>query len=92
VAEAGKGVAVIALEEVFGMIRKKLRNRLPDDVELSADTEIDRLGLSSLQIADIVFSLEDKYDFEFDLNLAMGITTIGEIVDVANQALSEYSG
>ncbi|MBO2448577.1 acyl carrier protein [Actinomadura barringtoniae] len=73
------------------MIKKKLRNKLPDGVELNADTEIDRLGLSSLQIADIVFSLEDKYDFEFDLNQALGITTISGIVEVANEALSEYS-
>ncbi|WP_207935729.1 phosphopantetheine-binding protein [Actinomadura sp. KC216] len=73
------------------MIRKKLRNKLPEDVELNGETELDGLGLSSLQIADIVFSLEDKYDFEFDLHEALGITTISGIVEVANEALSEYS-
>ncbi|MGI8335645.1 acyl carrier protein [Actinomadura scrupuli] len=81
---------MIVLEEVLDMIRKKLRNKLPSHLDLTADTELDRLGLSSLQVADIVFAIEDEHDFEFDLAKALGITTIGEIVTVANEALAEF--
>jgi acyl carrier protein len=87
---SGKEVIMIVLDEVIDMIRKKMRRKLPDDIVLTADTELDNLGLSSLQIADIVFALEDKFDFEFDLDRTFGIKTIGEVVMLVNEMLSEF--
>ncbi|QXJ21423.1 acyl carrier protein [Actinomadura graeca] len=72
------------------MIRKKLRNKIPAGAELDQDTELEGLGLSSLQIADVVFALEDRFEFEFELERALAMKTVGDIVTVANQALSEH--
>lgn len=81
---------MITVDEVLEIIRKRMRNKLPDSLVLDGDTEVDRLGLSSLQIADIVFTIEDSYDFEFDLERAFNAVTVKDIVDVINDTLSEF--
>lgn len=80
---------MITLADVLEVLQRKLRNKLPAGFVLDADTDLEVIGLSSLQIADIVFALEDAYDFEFDLERAMAIRTVADIVAVANEALSE---
>lgn len=81
---------MITLDDVLVILRKKLRNKLPAGFVLDADTDLEVIGLSSLQIADVVFAIEDAYDFEFDLERAMGIRTVGDIVTVVNETLSEH--
>ncbi|MBO0879806.1 MAG: acyl carrier protein [Mycobacterium sp.] len=76
---------MIALEEAIELIRRKLRNKLPDGLELNEETPLDALGLSSLQISDIVFTIEDRHGFEFDASRAAGIQTVGDIVALANE-------
>ncbi|ROO90828.1 acyl carrier protein [Actinocorallia herbida] len=83
---------MIVLEEVLDMVRKKLRNKLPADYEITGESDLDELGLSSLQVADIIFALEDKYEFEFDLAKALGIVSIKDVVAAANEAIAEYHG
>ncbi|MEU5884321.1 acyl carrier protein [Spirillospora sp. NPDC047279] len=80
---------MIALGEVTELIQRKLRNRLPDGLELNGDTRLDQLGLSSLQISDIVFTIEDRHGFEFDPARAAGIQTVGDILALANEMLAD---
>lgn len=78
---------MVTLEEVDGLIRAKLRGKLPEDAEIGPDTQLKDLGLSSLQLSDIVFSLEEAHDVEFDASKAADVKTVGQMIDVANEAL-----
>jgi len=79
---------VITTDEVAGLVRQQLRNKVPAGVELLDDTKLENLGLSSLQISDIVFTLEERHDFEFDADRAADASTIGEIVALANETVA----
>jgi acyl carrier protein len=81
---------VITVTEVSELIIKKLRNKLPAGVSgLTEQTDLRDLGLSSLQISDIVFTLEERHNFEFDAARAADARTIGEIVALANETLAK---
>lgn len=80
-------MAAITVDEVALLIRKTMRGKLPADAVLDASTGLKDLGLSSLQISDIVFTLEEKYDVEFDTASAANASTLGDVVALANDAL-----
>ena len=79
---------MITLEEVADLVRRELRRKLPDDAVLTEGTEVADLGLSSLQLSDIVFTLEERHDVEFDPARAAEIKTLGDVVAVANEAIT----
>ena len=49
---------MITLDEVATLIRGELRGALPPGVTLDESTQLEDLGLSSLQVSEIVFTLE----------------------------------
>jgi len=83
---------VITLEEVAGLVRRELRRKLPADVELTSDTRLEALGLSSLQVAEIVFILEEEHEVEFDTSRAAEVKTLGDVVALANEAIVAQGG
>ncbi|MFI6169095.1 acyl carrier protein [Nocardia sp. NPDC051052] len=78
---------MIELDELVILIRKQLRGR-QDVISLTEDTVIADIGLSSLQFADIVFTLEEEYEVEFDPAKAASAKTVGDVLEVANSAIS----
>jgi acyl carrier protein len=70
---------VITVDTVAALIRKKLRGRAAG-ITLDANTEFDSVGLSSLQIADIVYTIEDDAEIELDPSRAADVKTIGDLV------------
>jgi acyl carrier protein len=78
---------VITVDEVVELIRKSMRGKLPADAVLDAGTSLKDLGLSSLQISEIVFTLEEEHDVEFDAASAANAVTLGDVVALANDAL-----
>lgn len=79
---------MVTIDEVERLIRERMRGKLPADTPVGADTVLKDLGLSSLQLSDIVFSLEETYDVEFDASKAANVKTVGHMVAVANEALA----
>lgn len=79
---------MVTVAEVCDLIRNQLRGTLPADAQLDENTELERIGLTSMQVTDIVFSLEDGHGFEFDAGRAADVRTIGELVVLANNSLS----
>ena len=77
---------MITIEEVSKRIRQELRGKLPAGVTIGESTTMEDLGLSSLQVADIVFELEEDYGVEFDPAKAADAKTLGDLIAVANQA------
>ena len=80
---------MVTVEEVAALIRQEARRKLPADTVLEAGTVLSELGLSSLQIADVVFSLEETHDLSFDESRAADVKTLGDVVALANEALAE---
>lgn len=75
---------MITLEDVAVLVRRELRGKLPADRVLSEDTRLDELGLSSLQVSEVIFSLEEDHGIEFDTAKAADVKTLGEVVALAN--------
>jgi acyl carrier protein len=80
---------MITLKDVAELIRPELRGELPAGMTLEEDTRLGDLGLSSLQISDIVFTLEEQHEFEFDAARAADVETLGELVSLANEVIAE---
>lgn len=80
---------MVTVQEVADLARHELRRKLPEGVELVEDTRIADVGLSSLQVSEIVFTLEERHDFEFDAARAADIETLGDVVALANESLGE---
>ncbi|MGW3964188.1 phosphopantetheine-binding protein [Amycolatopsis sp. NPDC005003] len=79
---------MITAEDVARLVRAQLRGRARTDVRLAADTELEQAGLSSLQLAEVVFTLEEEYRVQFDTSRAAGVRTIGDLVSLANESLA----
>ena len=78
---------MITIEEVSKRIRHELRGKLPPETVIDENTTMEDLSLSSLQVADIVFELEEDYGVEFDAAKAADAKTLGQLIAVANEAL-----
>lgn len=76
---------MITLEEVADLIRREARVMAPDSLAIDENTRLDDLGLSSLQIAEIVFTLEENHDVEFDPVRAAGARTLGDLVALVKE-------
>lgn len=75
---------MITLEDVAVLVRRELRGKLPADRVLDEDTRLDELGLSSLQVSEVIFSLEEDHGVEFDTARAADVKTLGDVVTLAN--------
>ncbi|WBB81394.1 acyl carrier protein [Micromonospora sp. WMMD882] len=75
---------MITVEQVCEMVQKKLRGKNAEEITLGEQTAFDELGLSSLQVADIVYGIEDQLGIEFDPSRAADVKTIGDLVELAN--------
>ena len=78
---------MITVDEVAGLIRRELRGKLDTDTVLDESTRLEDLGLSSLQVSEIVFTLEENHEVEFDAARAADAKTLGDVVALANEAL-----
>lgn len=79
---------MITLDEVAGMIRHEMRGKLPAGLAINENTKLNEIGLSSLQIAEIVFTLEEDHEVEFDPARAAGAETLGDLIALGNEALA----
>lgn len=80
---------MVTVTEVADLARRELRRKLPADVGLDEHTRIADIGLSSLQVSEIVFTLEERHEFEFDAARAADVKTLGDVVALANEAIGD---
>lgn len=79
---------MITTDEVIELVRRELRGKALTDIELTEDTKLADIGLSSLQIAEIVFTLEEEHEVEFDPSRAADAVTLGDVVALGNEAVN----
>jgi acyl carrier protein len=76
----------VTLADIAALVRHALRSRRGRDLVLTEDTKVEDLDLSSLQLADIVFRLEEEKGVRFNGSDVSELSTIGELVQLANQS------
>jgi acyl carrier protein len=76
-----------SFDEVVGRVRKQ--SRVDRSVKIDETSTLDELGLSSLQVADIMFSLVEDLDIEIDEERAAQVKTLGELVALVDEALGQ---
>ena len=62
--------------------------------ELSKDTQFDTLGLSSLELTEVILELEERHDVEIDISTvdaAESLKTVGDIVSTLEELLQSKS-
>ncbi len=58
--------------------------------DLSKDTKFDTLGLSSLELTEVILELEERHEVEIDISTvdaADSLKTVGDIVEVLEDLL-----
>jgi acyl carrier protein len=78
---------MITIDTLSDLIRREMRGKLPADVRIDETTRLDELGLSSLQVSEIVFTLEDEHGVEFDPAKAADAQTLGDLLALTNEVL-----
>ncbi|NGO66961.1 acyl carrier protein [Streptomyces boncukensis] len=79
---------MITVEEVTKLIHREMRGKAPTGIEIAEDTKLGDLGLSSLQVTEIVFTLEETHGVEFDPARAADARTLGDLIAIGNEALA----
>jgi acyl carrier protein len=76
---------LITIGNIADLVRRELRGKLPADTVLDESTRLEDLGLSSLQISEIVFTLEEDHGAECDTARAADVKTLGDVLALANE-------
>jgi len=82
---------VITIDEVVQLIRRQMRGGIPAGQVIDNNTKLQDLGLSSLQVAEVVFTLEDKHGVEFDPARAADAVTLDDLLALGNEALASQA-
>ncbi|MFC4376073.1 acyl carrier protein [Nocardia halotolerans] len=80
---------MITIGEVEALIRRQMRGKQSKDIVIDETSELRDLGLSSLQIAEVVFSLEEEHELEFDPARSADAKTLGDLIRLGNEALTD---
>lgn len=81
----------ITVEDVVSLIRQQLGPKLPADAELGPQSELEDLGLSSLDQAELFLKVEEEVALELDPTVAADVTTLGEFVAVLNEQIAHQT-
>lgn len=75
---------------VFEEIREIIVAQMDcDPASINEDTNItDDIGCDSLDVVEMLMSIESKYGFELDNEEALGIKTVGEVVRLIESKLN----
>ena len=77
------------------MIFEKVKAVLAEQLDIAEDTIllesviIDDLGADSLDVVDLVMSLEDEFDIEIPDEAIENVKTVGDIVKFIDESMSE---
>ncbi|MFN4271735.1 MAG: acyl carrier protein [Aliihoeflea sp.] len=50
--------------------------------EITLDTELDALGIHSLELTEIIFDIEDEFDIEVDMNTSDAWDSLNSVNDI----------
>jgi acyl carrier protein len=73
-------------------VENQLRGKLPGDAQLTADSGLEELGLTSLDVTEVYFAIEELVGTELDPTAAADVRTIGDLVTVVNDLVAQGGG
>jgi acyl carrier protein len=82
----------ITVDEVSGFVAAQLGKRRPAGARFDADTSMEAVGLSSLDVTEIYFEIEERVGLELDPAAASDVKTIGDLVSVVNGLVAKHDG
>ncbi|MGV9662714.1 acyl carrier protein [Nocardia niigatensis] len=71
---------LITIDDVRLMVHEGLKGSPSPDYDISETTRIEDLGLTSLQVAEIIMRIEDELDIDLDSTLLAAVRTVGELL------------
>ena len=66
-----------------------------EPAKLTRDTPLEELEIQSLELAEVIFDLEDKFDIEIELNAANAweqLKTVGDVCDAVRALTDQGAG
>ena len=73
------GLRISDLEQqIITFIQKEVQDK---SAVLTRDTRRDEVAIDSIDVVNVVFAVEEKYDIEVDLTPDAKFETVGELVD-----------
>ena len=78
-------------EDIYDIVADKAD---VDRVKLVRDARLDDLEIESLDIVEIIFAIEEKFDIQIPYNAndtEMEFETIGQVVDAVQKVIEEQS-
>ena len=78
-------------EDIYDIIADKAD---VDRVKLVRDARLDDLEIESLDIVEIIFAIEEKFDIQIPYNAndaEMEFETVGQVVDAVQKVIEEQS-
>jgi len=64
----------------------------PDIGELTVDTELNALGIHSLELTEIIFDLEEAYGIEIEMNTSEAwskLSNVGDIIAAVRELIAK---
>lgn len=78
----------ISVDDVAGIIRAQVGDKLPVDAALGPDAVLEELGLASLDVIEVFVSIEELLERELDAVPAAAAKTLAELVAVVDRQLA----
>jgi acyl carrier protein len=79
----------IRVDDVASFVAARLGKRLPAGTVLDGTTNLETIGLSSLDLTEIYFQIEETVGVELDPAEASNVRTIGDLVEVVNRLVMQ---
>ena len=74
------------------VIQKIKAHADPEVGEITVDTELNELGIHSLELTEIIFDLEEAYGIEIEMNTAEAwskLTNVGDIIEAVRGLIAK---
>lgn len=74
-------------EDIVEMIARRIR---PTSGALQLSEPLDNLGLDSMQVVELIFDIEEKFDINLPVNANMDIQskTVGDLIQAVDQLVA----
>lgn len=64
--------------QIMALLRKEIQDK---DAILTRETRRDEIAIDSIDIVNVVFAVEEKYDVEINLTPQARFETVGDLID-----------
>jgi acyl carrier protein len=80
-------VMASAAEDIIEMITGRIR---PTSDALQLSEPLDKLGLDSMQVVELIFDIEEKFDVNLPVNANMDIDskTVGDLIEAVDKLVA----